>query len=361
MYQRLVCLARPFALRNSPISLKRPGRVPGTIGLVATGGALSRVHARFAASSVSGRPGSQSVEHATQNVKEELGNSLTDWAREIAGGVFTVDTVKPKVDSFFGITGAVAVKVPTPVFVMGLAGGLPYIASAGTTVYLAHQAGLATLGLATNLDPGVALTVLDQALNFQVHYGAVLLSFLGALHWGMEIAEYGGYKGYRRLCLGVAPAIVAWSTITLQPTTALLCQWLGFVGLWYSDNRATAWGWTPVWYSQYRFYLSLLVGTCIIGSLAGTSYYGPVAGHGLLSHDLYMIRAERNYFTPERSGVVKGDIEAIPAGEDADNYVIIRRKHKSIELVPVCLEQSFQTNCHCLQVLQSEVTWKDWD
>lgn len=331
MYQRLVCLARPFALRNSPISLKRPGRVPGTIGLVATGGALSRVHARFAASSVSGRPGSQSVEHATQNVKEELGNSLTDWAREIAGGVFTVDTVKPKVDSFFGITGAVAVKVPTPVFVMGLAGGLPYIASAGTTVYLAHQAGLATLGLATNLDPGVALTVLDQALNFQVHYGAVLLSFLGALHWGMEIAGYGGYKGYRRLCLGVAPAIVAWSTITLQPTTALLCQWLGFVGLWYSDNRATAWGWTPVWYSQYRFYLSLLVGTCIIGSLAGTSYYGPVAGHGLLSHDLYMIRAERNYFTPERSGVVKGDIEAIPAGEDADNYVIIRRKHKSEE------------------------------
>ncbi|KAI5994576.1 hypothetical protein F5J12DRAFT_856936 [Pisolithus orientalis] len=294
MYKRLVCLARPFALRNSPISLERPGRVPGTIGLVATGG-----------------PGSQS------------GTRLLIGQREIAGGVFTVDTVKPKVDSFFGITGAVAVKVPTPVFVMGLAGGLPYIASAGTTVYLAHQAGLATLGLATNLDPGVALTVLDQALNFQVHYGAVLLSFLGALHWGMEIAE--------RLCLGVAPAIVAWSTITLQPTTALLCQWLGFVGLWYSDNRATAWGWTPVWYSQYRFYLSLLVGTCIIGSLAGTSYYGPVAGHGLLSHDLYMIRAERNYFTPERSGVVKGDIEAIPAGEDADNYVIIRRKHKSEE------------------------------
>ncbi|KAI6137172.1 hypothetical protein F5141DRAFT_1185927 [Pisolithus sp. B1] len=274
---------------------------------------LSRVHARFAASSVSGRPGSQSVEHATQNVKEELGNSLTDWAREIAGGVFTVDTVKPRVDSFS--------RCPRRLFVMGLAGGLPYIASAGTTVYLAHQAGLAAIGMATNLDPGVALTVLDQALNFQVHYGAVLLSFLGALHWGMEIAGYGGYKGYRRLCLGAAPAILAWSTITLEPMTALLCQWLGFVGLWYADNKATAFGWTPVWYSQYRFYLSLLVGTCIIGSLAGTSYYGPVAGHGLLSHDLYMIRAERNYFKPERCGVVK----------DADNYIIVRHKRKSEE------------------------------
>lgn len=62
---------------------------------------------------------------------------------------------------------------------MGLVGGLPYIASAGTTVYLAHQAGLATMGLVTDMDPGVALTILDQALNFQVTYGAVMLSFLG--------------------------------------------------------------------------------------------------------------------------------------------------------------------------------------
>ena len=63
---------------------------------------------------------------------------------------------------------------------MGLAGGLPYIASAGTTVYLSRQAGLAAAGALTNIDSGVALTILDQALNFQVTYGAVLLSFLGA-------------------------------------------------------------------------------------------------------------------------------------------------------------------------------------
>lgn len=210
---------------------------------------------------------------------------------------------------------------------MGLAGGLPYIASAGTTIYLSHQAGLAAAGTLTNIDPGVALTVLDQALNFQVTYGAVLLSFLGAslsrihlfmvhlvigaIHWGMEFAGLGGFKGYPRLILGVSPAVVAWSTITLQPTFALLYQWLGFTALWYADNRATTAGWSehfpfdihltqgsltllaPKWYSQYRFYLSILVGTCIIGSLAGTSYWGPVAGHGLLSDDLNLIRGER--------------------------------------------------------------------
>ena len=50
-------------------------------------------------------------------------------------------------------------------------------------------------GIVTNIDPGVAITVLDHALNFQMTYGAVMLSFLGALHWGFEFASYGGVKG----------------------------------------------------------------------------------------------------------------------------------------------------------------------
>lgn len=332
MYGRrlLVSFNSSPLLRNAPLTLRRPGNKERILSCVATSNS-TRVHARFAASSVSGRPGSQSVEQAAQNVREEVGNSLTDWARSIAGGVFTVDIVKPTVDSFVGITSAIATKVPTPALVMGLAGGLPYIASAGMTVHYAHQAWKAAMGIATNIDPGVALTVLDEALYFQVHYGAVMLSFLGALHWGMEFAGYGGYKGYSRLALGVAPAIVAWSTITLQPMMALLCQWVGFTGLWYADNRATAAGWTPIWYSQYRFYLSILVGTCIIGSLAGTSYYGPVAGHGLISHELYLIREERNRFAPKRSGVIKGDIEAVSGGEDGDSYVVVRHKSKPEE------------------------------
>ncbi|KAG1792206.1 uncharacterized protein HD556DRAFT_1432711 [Suillus plorans] len=324
-------LSRTAALRRAPLALRRSSQFQTSFQFTARPAAvnLAQVHARFAASSVAGRPGSQTIEHAKQNVKEEVGNSMTDWARSIAGGVFTVDSVKPSKDSFFGITTAVAHSVPTPYLVMGLTGGIPYIASSATTVYLAHQAGLATMGVLTNMDPGVALNILDQALNFQVHYGAVLLSFLGAIHWGMEFSGLGGYKGYPRLFLGISPAVLAWSTITLQPTFALLWQWLGFTALWYADNKVTAAGWTPKWYSQYRFYLSILVGTCIIGSLAGISYYGPVAGHGLVSHDLNMIRAERKLIEPERAGHVGGDIEAISGDESGDTYVVIRRKNKN--------------------------------
>ncbi|KAJ7940140.1 hypothetical protein B0H13DRAFT_1936776 [Mycena leptocephala] len=174
------------------------------------------LHVRTEASSVGLKPGSQSLSHARQNIKEEAGNSASDLAKAIAGAnVYSVkDASVP-----FGITGSIASEVPKPVLMFGLAGGIPYVGAAATTVYLAHEAGMAAAGQLAHVDPGVAITILDQALNVQVTYGAVMLSFLGALHWGMEFAGLGGYQGYKRLALGAAP-----------------------------------------WYSQYRFYLSILTG-----------------------------------------------------------------------------------------------------
>jgi hypothetical protein len=67
----------------------------------------------------------------------------------------------------------------------------------------------------------------------------------------------------------------------------------------------------------------------IIGSLAGCSYYGPVAGHGFLSHDLDLLREERKKMMPQRSGVIRGDIEAAPAAPEMDHFVKIhKREHK---------------------------------
>ncbi|KZT27332.1 hypothetical protein NEOLEDRAFT_1130863 [Neolentinus lepideus HHB14362 ss-1] len=327
-------VSRAAALRRAPLALRRPPNVHSFIAKTLAERAIpltATVQARGVASSVSGRPGSQSVGHAAQNVREELGNSAADLARSIAGGNMTSDNVAPTQRTFLGITNAVAHSVPRPYITVGLLGGVPYIGTAATVVYLARQAGLAVAGVNVGMDPGVASTILDQALNIQVTYGAVMLSFLGALHWGMEFAGYGGSKGYARLALGAAPVLYAWPTLALQPTTALIVQWIGFTVLWWADLKATGAGWAPQWFSQYRFYLSILVGTCIIGSLAGTSFWGPVAGHGLLSHDLNMIRAERKRVQPERTGTVAGDVEAISAPDDADVYVVVRKKSAASE------------------------------
>jgi hypothetical protein len=87
----------------------------------------------------------------------------------------------------------------------------------------------------------------------------------------------------------------------------------------------------PNWYSQYRFYLSVLVGTCIIGTLASTSYWGPVAGHGLLTHDLELVRSMRRRTHPETEGTVPGNVEAISTGKAGDAYVMIRKRHEKAE------------------------------
>jgi hypothetical protein len=46
--------------------------------------------------------------------------------------------------------------------------------------------------LAYNLDPQTAQHLLDILQPIQIGYGAVLLSFLGAIHWGLEFAGMGG-------------------------------------------------------------------------------------------------------------------------------------------------------------------------
>ena len=68
----------------------------------------------------------------------------------------------------------------------------------------------------------------------------------GAMHWGMEIAGYGGHKGYPRLVLGSAPMVLAWTTLGMDPMTALAAQWAGFSAVWYLDSKVTMAGWSKI-------------------------------------------------------------------------------------------------------------------
>lgn len=64
----------------------------------------------------------------------------------------------------------------------------------------------------------------------------------------------------------------------------------------------------------------------MIGTLAGTSYFGPMAGHSFTTKDLENMRNERHRLRKENAGEIKGDIEAVAGDEDSDSYVIIRKK-----------------------------------
>ncbi|KAF2460620.1 hypothetical protein BDY21DRAFT_280048 [Lineolata rhizophorae] len=160
--------------------------------------------------------------------------------------------------------------VPRQAYFIGLAGVLPYLATSLSTVYCAWEINHATsTGFGYLMSAQSAELLLQILEPLQVGYGAVILSFLGAIHWGLEWAGYGGSQGYRRYAIGVFAPAVAWPTILLPVEYALITQFVAFTFLYRVDTKATSSGWCPPWYGIYRFVLTFIVGTSIVVSLIG--------------------------------------------------------------------------------------------
>ncbi|KAK4120701.1 hypothetical protein N657DRAFT_636413 [Parathielavia appendiculata] len=178
--------------------------------------------------------------------------------------------------------------VPREAYGLGLAGTLPYLATSLSTVFLSWnlntqwptQSAFLNSILFSHESATHWLQILEP---IQVGYGAIIISFLGAIHWGLEFAEKQASHDRTRLRYGVgvfAPA-VAWPTIFLPTEWALTTQFAAFCALYYADSRATVKGWAPPWYGTYRFVLTAVVGVALLISLVGRAKVGE--GHTRLT------------------------------------------------------------------------------
>ncbi|EGR46946.1 uncharacterized protein TRIREDRAFT_109249 [Trichoderma reesei QM6a] len=166
--------------------------------------------------------------------------------------------------------------VPRESHILGLTGTLPYLATSLSTVYLAVNLNteIPSINKFYNtifLEHGTAQYLLDLLEPLQLGYGAVIISFLGAIHWGLEYAEKKPQHDRTRFRYGIgllAP-IAAWPTLLMPVEYALTAQFGAFVALYYADSRATRLGWAPTWYAKYRFLLTAMVGLAIFISLVG--------------------------------------------------------------------------------------------
>ena len=105
-------------------------------------------------------------------------------------------------------------------------------------------------------------------------YGAVILSFVGAVHWGLAMQ---GDRTQRWFIWSVMPALYAWPPIVfLDSRTALLALVPGFLMCWSVDRRAAAAGLIPAWYMRLRHMLTL--GAAM--GLAAASLAPPPFPHG---------------------------------------------------------------------------------
>ncbi|PWY93383.1 hypothetical protein BO94DRAFT_510844 [Aspergillus sclerotioniger CBS 115572] len=160
--------------------------------------------------------------------------------------------------------------VPKEALYLGMAGVIPYLATSLQTVYLSWEIKAAAMAGDGLLFSGQSAELMLHMIEpIQVGYGAVILSFLGAVHWGLEWAGYGGKYGYKRYAAGIVAPAVAWPTLLLPVEYALISQFLAFTFLYYNDARAAALGRAPAWYGMYRFVLTFIVGASIVASLVG--------------------------------------------------------------------------------------------
>ncbi|KAF5026481.1 hypothetical protein F66182_1429 [Fusarium sp. NRRL 66182] len=161
-------------------------------------------------------------------------------------------------------------EVPKEALYFGLAGVVPYLLTSLNTCYLAWEINNNVInGSGFLLSGETASFLLHLTEPIQVGYGAVILSFLGAIHWGLEWAGYGGTHGFRRYATGVIAPAVAWPTLLLPIEHALITQFLAFTFLYYNDARAASRGLAPHWYGMYRFVLTFIVGASIVATLIG--------------------------------------------------------------------------------------------
>lgn len=93
-------------------------------------------------------------------------------------------------------------------------------------------------------------------------YGAVILSFVGAVHWGLALAS--GRLRIMRMALSVLPALLAWAALLLPPAPAAWLLLLGFVGLRAWEASGPVAETLPPWYRRLRTRLTGAVGLLVL-------------------------------------------------------------------------------------------------
>lgn len=150
-------------------------------------------------------------------------------------------------------------RMPPVAYALGLGGVIPFVACGIAAVSAAPQSSLP--------QGGIALAAL-------IAYGAIILSFLGAVHWGLELrtAELAPPGRVMRLSLSVVPALIGWACVLLGlaglPEIGLAGLIVGFFAIIAMERRWSGAGLVPSGYMTMRWILTLLVEMTLITVLA---------------------------------------------------------------------------------------------
>jgi hypothetical protein len=102
-------------------------------------------------------------------------------------------------------------------------------------------------------------------------YGAVILSFLAGVHWGLAIARYGTPDSQPiggRLVLSVVPSLIAWAALFLPAPAGLFTLSTAFLMMFFVDRHLAGRRYAPAWYPTLRAPLTVVVvASLVVGAV----------------------------------------------------------------------------------------------
>jgi Protein of unknown function (DUF3429) len=135
---------------------------------------------------------------------------------------------------------------PAAALVFGLGGLIPFLALAG----------LASFG-----PPSYR----QDAMQTLAHYGATILSFVGALHWGYAVRDnVQGKPAWWRFGWSVLPALVAWIALRFDVAIGLRAQASMLVVCVLVDRSLAPSLHLPSWLMSLRYTLTAVATVCLL-------------------------------------------------------------------------------------------------
>lgn len=102
-------------------------------------------------------------------------------------------------------------------------------------------------------------------------YAAVILSFMGGVHWGRAMASDEPSFAHPAYVVSVIPALIAWFAVAfLPPRPASTVMAIGFAALLVYDLATVKRGQFPSWYGPLRIWLTSIVLTSFAVALLAT-------------------------------------------------------------------------------------------
>ena len=85
-----------------------------------------------------------------------------------------------------------------------------------------------------------------------LQYAGLILSFVGALHWGLALRLPAGRLRNLLLAWSVVPCLIAWLALQLPAVAAALVLEYGYALHWAFDRKLARGAGAPAWYPALR-------------------------------------------------------------------------------------------------------------